>query len=363
VGNIQPAKPRVLLVDDTPGNLVALEAVLDSIGAELVEAKSGQEAVDLVARNWFAAIVLDVQMPLMDGFEAAARIRHLEKGREVPIIFLTAVHREPTYVVRGYEAGATDYMTKPLDVGVLRARVKAFVDLFRQREGERRHRLESALDSAPAFVSIVSVPGYVCDFANARFRRLFRGREIIGRSVTSLGATSEMVALLDRVVASGESVAVDEYVWTLPDHPSGSDSRLLNLTLQPLRDAQDRLEGILSFAIDVTEQVDARMALEQAREKAEAANRAKDEFLAMVSHELRSPLNAILGWTAIARRKNTSPDVEHALGVIVRNAIAQNQLVETLLDVSRGIGGNLRLAIAPTKLKRSSMTWNGESAV
>src|SRR5271170_225252 len=89
-----PKAPRVLLVDDTPSNLIALVAVLQPIGAVLVEARSGQEAIDLVARNWFAAILIDVQMPSMDGFETAARIRATERGREVPILFLTAIHHE-----------------------------------------------------------------------------------------------------------------------------------------------------------------------------------------------------------------------------------------------------------------------------
>src|SRR5277367_1116718 len=138
-----PKAPRVLLVDDTPSNLIALVAVLQPIGAVLVEARSGQEAIDLVARNWFAAILIDVQMPSMDGFETAARIRATERGREVPILFLTAIHREEAYAHRGYGLGAADYITKPFDVAIVRASVKAFVDLFRQRERQRRARLET----------------------------------------------------------------------------------------------------------------------------------------------------------------------------------------------------------------------------
>jgi hypothetical protein len=338
----------VLLVDDTPANLIALSAALEPIGAELVEAQSGHQAIELVAANWFAAVLLDVQMPLMDGFETAARIRRMQRGKEVPIIFLTAIHREPAFVIRGYEAGAADYMTKPLDVHVLRGRVKAFVDLFRQREAERRHRLEIALDAAPAFVSVLSVPGYLCEFGNAQYRHLFAGAEIIGKSAAALGATNELIRAMDRVVVTGEPYALDEFVLTLPNDAARTTSRIVNLTLQPLRDAQNHIEAILSFAMDVTEQVEGRRALERARAKAEAANRSKDEFLAMVSHELRTPLSSILGWTSVARRKNPSPEFDHALGVIERNARAQQQLIEALLDVSRAIAGNMRLQMSAT---------------
>lgn len=130
--------PSVLLVDDTPQNLFALSAVLRPLGARLVEARSGAEAVALVAKEPFAVVLLDVQMPGMDGFEAAAKIRGLDNGREVPIIFLTAIHREESFVKQGYATGAADYITKPFDADIVRARVKAFVDLFEQREAVRR---------------------------------------------------------------------------------------------------------------------------------------------------------------------------------------------------------------------------------
>ncbi|UJR81698.1 response regulator [Sandaracinus amylolyticus] len=134
-------RPSVLLVDDTPANLIALSAVLSPLGVRLVEARNGREALERVTNEPFAVVLLDAQMPEMDGFEVAEHIRKLEHGREVPIIFLTAIHRDELYARRGYAKGAADYMTKPFDADILRARVKAFVDLFRQREEVRRAQL------------------------------------------------------------------------------------------------------------------------------------------------------------------------------------------------------------------------------
>jgi len=131
--------PKVLIVDDNPANLVALSAILKPLRVELVEARSGPEAIAKVEGETFAIALLDVQMPGMDGFETASRIRVTPGGRGLPIIFLTAIHRDEIYTQKGYESGAADYMTKPFDAGVLRARVKAFADLFEQREDARSH--------------------------------------------------------------------------------------------------------------------------------------------------------------------------------------------------------------------------------
>src|SRR5215831_4086654 len=143
--------PSVLLVDDHGANLITLAAVLKPLGVRMVEARSGPEAIACIEREPFAVVLLDVQMPEMDGFEAARRIRLTENGREAPILFLTAIHRDEAYVKRGYAQGGADYITKPFDVDVLRARVRAFVDLYRQREEiHRSHVLEQTkkLDEA-----------------------------------------------------------------------------------------------------------------------------------------------------------------------------------------------------------------------
>jgi signal transduction histidine kinase/DNA-binding response OmpR family regulator len=130
--------PSVLLVDDTGANLIALSAVLSPLGVRLVTAQSGAEALECVRESSFAVALLDVQMPEMDGFEVARRMRDMENGRELPIIFVTAIHRDEAFARRGYAVGAADYITKPFDVDILRARVRAFVDLYHQREEVRR---------------------------------------------------------------------------------------------------------------------------------------------------------------------------------------------------------------------------------
>src|SRR5262249_41104320 len=122
---------NILLVDDRVENLVALQAILEPLGENLISASSGEEALRMLLVHDVAIILLDVQMPDLDGFETAALIKQREKTRLIPIIFLTAISTEEHHVFRGYSSGAVDYLTKPFDPDVLRSKVSIFIDLDR----------------------------------------------------------------------------------------------------------------------------------------------------------------------------------------------------------------------------------------
>ncbi|MFL5464865.1 MAG: ATP-binding protein [Gemmatimonadaceae bacterium] len=133
---------NILLVDDRPENLLALEAILEPLGQNLVRAHSGPEALRQVLVSEFATILLDVQMPGMNGFEVAEIIKSRERSRTIPIIFLSAISKEDAYVFKGYSMGAVDYVFKPFNPDVLRSKVSVFVDLFvKQRELQRQSEL------------------------------------------------------------------------------------------------------------------------------------------------------------------------------------------------------------------------------
>ncbi|GAA0950347.1 hypothetical protein GCM10009550_28800 [Actinocorallia libanotica] len=127
-------KVKILLVDDREENLIALEAILSSLDQELVRARSGEEALKALLTDEYAVILLDVVMPGMDGFETARDIKRRKKTRNIPIIFLTALNSDPDYAFRGYAAGAVDFIAKPFDPWVLRAKVSVFVDLYNKNK-------------------------------------------------------------------------------------------------------------------------------------------------------------------------------------------------------------------------------------
>ena len=142
-----PAK--ILLVDDREENLLALEAILGGLGHELLRAMSGAEALKHLLVHEVSLILLDVQMPEMDGYETAAHIKGRTRTQDIPIIFLTAIDREAHQAYRGYAAGAVDFLAKPFDPWVLRAKVEVFVGLQQERERllRRTEDLERRLDA------------------------------------------------------------------------------------------------------------------------------------------------------------------------------------------------------------------------
>jgi response regulator RpfG family c-di-GMP phosphodiesterase len=135
-------KVNILLVDDRPENLFAMESLLASPELNIVKAASGNEALGLMLEYDFALVLLDVQMPGMDGFETAGLMQGTEKTRHVPIIFVTAISTEQQHVFKGYESGAVDYLFKPIEPEFLKSKVRVFCELYRQKDIIRRQLRE-----------------------------------------------------------------------------------------------------------------------------------------------------------------------------------------------------------------------------
>ena len=199
------ALPRVLLVDDRPDNLLALQAVLEPLGLDLVEANSGEEALRHLLAGEFALIVLDVQMPGLDGFETARLIRGRERTRYVPIIFLTAISGQPEHYRRGYESGAVDYVYKPFEPEILRAKVSVFAELWSRgatieaQRGELAGRL-AELDAAHAGLAAQAVE---LERSNAALERF---AEVAGAELREpLHTVAGLLDLLDDRHAAGLS--------------------------------------------------------------------------------------------------------------------------------------------------------------
>ena len=203
-------KAKILLVDDRAENIVALEAILGSLGQTLVQARSGDAALKALLSDEFAVILLDVLMPGMDGFETAAHIKRRPKTRDVPIIFLTARNAEPDYAFRSYTAGAVDYIAKPFDPWVLRAKVSVFVDLYTKNRQLRdqatmlREQLGDSLAAAQAEQA-------------ARAERAERaGAEpVLAELSARLAAVEDMVTALSDQAEAGPDPAIAESVHQL----------------------------------------------------------------------------------------------------------------------------------------------------
>lgn len=193
---------RILLVDDRPENLLALEAILSVFDHELVRASSGDEALKALLTEDFAVILLDVSMPGMDGLETAAHIKRRDRTRDVPIIFLTAVHPDAEHAFRGYSAGAVDYVSKPFDPWVLRAKVAVFVDLYckRQQLQEQAALLRGQLGGEPAQAGLTAELADRLTSVESAFAKLRTG--LTDPAVDDLAAgLSRLRALIDALDA------------------------------------------------------------------------------------------------------------------------------------------------------------------
>jgi PAS domain S-box-containing protein len=369
--------PSILLVDDTPANLLALEAVLLPLGHRLVHATSGEEALRCMLREEFCLALVDVQMGGMDGFETADLIKSHPRLAQTPLIFITAITAAHTHIVEGYAHGVADYLVKPFEPHVLRAKVRVFVDLYlrgkRIQEQDRLLRQQEILaltlrseeryrglaESVPVIVWAVGPDGSI-RYSNEAWR-LYSGlalepnSDVIDDRFVHAEDLEQARVTWQRARTTG---APWEFEYRLLRH-DGVFRWHLGRAL-PESDGDSGVSGWVVTATDIderkrTDDMQAQLlAREQrAREEAEAANRAKDEFLATVSHELRAPLNAIIGWVQMLRTGTLDDGrAKHALETIHRNAQIQCSLVEDLLDVSRIIAGKLALEMALVSLGR-----------
>ena len=184
----------ILLVDDREENLLALEAVLSPTGCRLVSARSGDEALRALLKDDFAVILLDVQMPGLDGFETAELIRARERSRSVPIIFVTAISKEPHNVFRGYETGAVDYLFKPVDAVVLRSKVEVFVENHERGRAlaEREELLRATFEDAPTGMARADASGRLRHVNRALCETIGRAPdELVGRTLDELGPRAD----------------------------------------------------------------------------------------------------------------------------------------------------------------------------
>ena len=198
-------KAKILLVDDRPENLLALEAILSALDQTLVRASSGEEALKALLTEDFAVILLDVQMPGMDGFETAAHIKRRERTRDIPIIFLTAINHGPHHTFRGYAAGAVDYISKPFDPWVLRAKVSVFVDLHMKNVQLREQAalLRRELEGGHASPEGEQRAGGLLPELSARLAAVEEQAEVLSKELAESGSSAAVstAAHLERKLA------------------------------------------------------------------------------------------------------------------------------------------------------------------
>ena len=385
---------NILLVDDRAENLLALEAILEPLGERTVRAHSGDEALKYLLTDDFAVILLDVQMPGLNGFETAELIKSRERTRYIPIIFLTAISKDEAYVFRGYSVGAVDYMSKPFQPDVLRSKVAVFVDLYRKqrqlkeqesllheaavRQIELEHRARFlAQEARTAHIVSTAMDAIVVldaqrhiEVFNAAAERMF-GRsaaDVIGRPVEQVVADEQLDRALTIASKEGAESSKSE-LSSLSGYRSTGEKFPLEVSVSCLDVAGDRSYAII--ARDVTDRVRAQEALrtqaeslaenaaelrelnnelKERQEELERAMTARNRFYASMSHELRTPINAIIGYNTLLLDHIYGPLNDKQTHGLERTHKAANHLLELVndvLDLSKIEAGKIELTLQP----------------
>jgi signal transduction histidine kinase/DNA-binding response OmpR family regulator len=391
-------KPVVLVVDDRPENLLAVAGVLQQLDITIEKALRAESALHFLLENDVAAILLDVEMPGIDGFEMARLVRDRPRSHDTPIIFITAVERGSDAVREGYELGAVDYIVKPFQPDILRWKVMVLVELFRSRQKERlfieersrRIEIEATVrrarllaDVSRTLASVMRQDEVLERLASRFVASEFADYAVIFKQESQDAMRTAFAAGLVGVSASDSLIFArhrkdplfqmkERSSWLyIADFAKYAGRNLIGLhedlivnrqvrsaVFIPLQIRGERIGAVGLYRREnrrldsperlLMDELTDRIALSltniQLYEQSERANRAKDEFLATVSHELRTPLVTILGWSHMLLDNKLAPErVDMALRTIQRSAQLQNELISDILDFSRFTSGRFSM--------------------
>ncbi len=340
-------RERVLVVDDNADMRDYLCQLLRDW--DVTPANNGLVALELARANPPNLIVTDVMMPEMDGFALLRELRSDARTLTVPVMMVSARAGEEARV-SGLDAGADDYIIKPFGARELTARVKSLLNLSRaRREAElQKQHLRSLFMQAPTPIVILRGPTHVVELANplacaiwGRMERDVLSRSLVDALPELRGQSFE--SLLDGVFLTGVPHVGKEVPARLDRRGDGTyDTVYFNFVYAPMRGLSDEIEGVLVIAFDVTDEVVARNETNRLRAAAETANRTKDQFLAILGHELRNPLAPILTALQLMSLRSDGNTLKERT-VIDRQVRHLVRLIDDLLDVSRIARGKIEL--------------------
>ena len=332
----------IVLADDNADMRDYVSRLLQDDGYAVRAVGDGVQALEAALAQAPDLLVTDVMMPALDGFGLVAAMRADPRTHSVPIVMLSARAGEDARA-EGVQGGADDYLVKPFSAKELLARVALQVERAkRRREAERqRQSLQELFQQAPASIAVLRGPQHVYDLANPSYLDLANGRDILGKPVREVFPELEgqpFFDLLDEVRRTGVPFVGNETVVRIDRTNSGRiEERIFNLVYQPIHEEDGTVDSILVFAYDVTEAVRARERIEALMQQLQDADRRKDEFLAMLAHELRNPLAPVRNAVTLlqGRAWSQEEDTQHLLEVLERQTGNLGRLVNDLLDVSR----------------------------
>jgi PAS domain S-box-containing protein len=354
----RPPAP-ILVVDDNPAKLLAVTAILAPLGYRLVEADSGLAALRRVSEQNFAVILMDVRMPIMDGFETAALIRMRAQSEMTPIIFITAQASDEIVPTDRYAQGAVDFITAPVQPDELRAKVSAFANLFLRAEelAAEAKEVQASAENLRVLTESAPIGIFQTDVDNRYIYTNPRWAEITGvPSALAVGRKWDVIIDEDQRAPlqtriSEDTVNGEEFSHRFDLRTSGAHTTVALLTSKAMQNDEGAITGWVGTLMDVTTSAQAEAALARARDDAADASRMKSDFLANMSHEIRTPMNAVIGMTDLLIDTDLNPEQLEFLNTVRSSSDALMAVINDILDFSKIDSGELELESAPFDLR------------
>ncbi|MEG3640812.1 hybrid sensor histidine kinase/response regulator [Magnetococcus sp. PR-3] len=359
---------HILVVDDTSANRFTLKAVLAKLEHAIVlEADSGEQALVVTIEQKVDLILLDIQMPGMDGFETARLLKMSESTREIPIIFITAVYKSESFAKQGYQVGAVDYLTKPIDENLLLNRIWHYTRLFQREKSLQRtldelHQKDQALQYANkrlehtllertveldrATDAIISANAFGdIIFWNHGAERMFDydKEEILKSPLTRLiphHLHARFTKNFQEVISDGELKSPDS-IFEFTGLRANGQSFPIEISISFFGGEEHQFFSAVVRDVSQRKAIEAQ--LRQAKQASESANRAKSTFLATMSHEIRTPLNTILGMGQLLEETELSEMQQWCVNILGNSGKTLLTLINDILDLSKIEEGQLSL--------------------
>jgi PAS domain S-box-containing protein len=340
-----------LVVDDNPAKRLAIRAVLAPLGYHIVEADSGVIGLRCVTSQDFAVILLDVRMPVMDGFETAALIRMRKESELTPIIFITAQASDEIVTTNRYAQGAVDFITAPIQPDELRAKVSFFAGQFLKAEtlASQAREVQASADHLRLLTEAAPIGIFQTDAENRYVYTNPRWSQITGLSSDEALGQRWDVIIADEHRSQGspnisdEPATETEFSQRFEIAVPGQASRMVLVTSRSIQDSSGTTSGWLGTLADITAVAEAEAAMADARDQATEASRLKSDFLANMSHEIRTPMNGVIGMTDLLLETDLDV-VQRDYALTVRNSgEALLTVINDILDFSKIETGKLEI--------------------
>jgi len=346
-----PMQPvNILIVDDREENIIALSALLVRDDIRLFTTTSPNEGLKIAWENQISIALIDVQMPGIDGFEFVELLKSNVRTKDILVIFITAISKEPQYAIRGLGIGAVDYLYKPLDPYVTTAKIDSFIQLSRYQAdiklmNEQLQEMAIVVNNSADVICSVDAQTLTIRNINPAIEKImgFQAHSLIGTSITNFAVGKQRTLFKAKL----SEIVNDDIEWSVSEFEFNTFNN--DVIWAECRVAYRNKILFLNIS-DITAQKNYEAQLIKSKELAELGKKAKESFLANMSHELRTPVNGIIGITSLLRQTELNEQQNKMVDLLELSSQSLSGVINDVLDISKIDAGMFKIVRTPNNL-------------